>query len=114
MTERETRTGRGRYRSRSEAEQLAADFETSGLTRVEFCERNEVWLHTLARDAQQYRRRKAGRGEPQQWVAVEVAGVGGACSDLSVWLPGSRRIDVRRGFDAATLQQLVSVLEAMG
>ena len=114
MTERETRTGWRQYRSRNEAEQLAADFEASGLTRVEFCKRNEVSLHTLARYLQQYRRRGAGTEGSQPWVAVEIAASGGLCSELSVLLAGGRRIDVRPGFDAATLQQLVSTLERVG
>jgi hypothetical protein len=45
---------------------------------------------------------------------VEIAAGGGVCSELSVLLAGGRRIDVRPGFDAATLQQLVSTLERVG
>jgi len=40
-----------------------------------------------------------------------VAGHGGSGSELSVLLPGGRRIEVKRGFDAGTLRQLVAVLE---
>ena len=46
-------------------------------------------------------------------VAVEVAGRNSAGGDeLTVLLPGGLRIEVKRGFDAGTLRQLIAVLEA--
>ena len=109
MTERECANGRRRYRSRKEAEQLAAEFEGSGLTQEEFCERNDVSRNALARYVK--RRREAAAG--QRWVAVEVAAGGATGSGLSVALGGGRRIEVGRGFDAATLRQLVTALERL-
>ena len=111
MTERECASGRRRYRSRKEAEQLAAEFEGSGLRQEEFCERNDVSRNALARYVKRYRRREADAG--QRWVGVEVAASGATGSGLSVALGGGRRIEVGRGFDAATLRQLVTALEQL-
>ena len=101
-----------RRRSRAEAEQLVVDYEAGGMSRVEFCQVHGLALSTLAR---YQRRREPGQEEgagPSRWLAVELsgahpAGVGG----LAVVLTGGRRIEVGRGFDARTLEQLVSLLE---
>ena len=92
-------------------EQVVAAYEASGLRRVEFCRREGLSLATLAR----YRKRRA-QGEAvagNRWVAVEVSGGGPAPEGggLTLALPGGRRIEVGRGFDAATLARLLSVLE---
>lgn len=108
MTEKQSRTGRRRYRTHSEAEQLAAEFEGSELTRQEFCDRNDVSLNSLTRYLKKHRTARAVCGE---LVAVEVTSASSTNSELSVLLPGGRRVEVRRGFDAATLRQLVAVLE---
>ena len=91
-----------------------AEYEASGLSRVEFCRKQGLSLATLAR----YRKRQAqGNAAPgNRWVAVEVSGgQPGAgergSSGLAVALPGGRRIEVGRGFDARTLAQLLGVLE---
>lgn len=110
MTVRESRTGPRRYRTATEAEQLAAEFEAGGLTRQDFCERNDVSLNTLARYVVR-RRQKTDTSETQRWVEVETAGRKATGSELAVVLTGGRRIEVRRGFDIATLQQLVTALE---
>jgi hypothetical protein len=103
-----------RRRSRAEAEQLVAEYETGGLSRVEFCRKQGLSLATLAR----YRKRRA-QSNPTPgdgWVAVEVSGghprlESGANSGLAVALPGGRRIEVGCRFDARTLAQLLGVLE---
>ena len=103
-----------RRRNRAEAERLAAEYEASGLSRVEFCRKQGLSLATLAR----YRKLLA-RGGPESgngWVAVEVSAArsaleGGAGSGLALALPCGRRIEVGRGFDAPTLTQLLGVLE---
>jgi hypothetical protein len=97
-----------RHRSRAEADQVAADYEASGLSREAFGKQRDVPLKTLDRYVTRYRKQKAAGGGPQRWVAVEVAGNGG---ELSVLLSSGRRIEVKRGFDAGTLRQLVAVLE---
>ena len=97
-----------------EAVQLVAEYEASGLSRVEFCREHRLSLATLAR----YRRRQA-QGSPaagNRWVEVKVSSGravldGGAGSGLTVAVAGGRRIEVGRGFDAHTLVQLLGVLE---
>ena len=104
--------GPRRHRSRAEAEQLVVEYEASGMSRVEFCQKHGLALSTLAR---YQRRREQGQDEgtgPGRWLAVELSGAHPAgASGLAVVLTGGRRIEVPRGFDAQTLQQLVSLLE---
>ena len=101
-----------RRRSRAEAEQLVVEYEASGISGVEFCRKHGLALSTLAR---YQRRREQGQDEgagPVRWLAVEVSGAHPAgASGLAVVLTGGRRVEVGRGFDAQTLQQLVSLLE---
>ena len=103
-------------RSRAEVEQLVAEYEASGLGRTAFCQQRGLSLSTLAR----YRRRQeqtAGEGpDGKRWLAVEVSGSaavagGERASGLAVVLPGGRRIEVGRGFDADTLQRLLAAVE---
>jgi transposase-like protein len=104
-----------RRRSRAETEQVVSAYESSGLSRVEFCKQQGLSLATLARYRQQQRQQgEAATGN--RWLAVEVSGVSVAvgsetASGLAVALRGGRRIEVGRGFDAPTLVQLLSVLE---
>jgi transcriptional regulator with XRE-family HTH domain len=111
MTVRECANGRRRYRSRSDAAQLAAEFEASGLTRREFCQRHDVSLNALARYLKRYRQQSAPRNETPRWLAVELADPSTPWSGLSVVLGAGRRIEVGRGFDPATLEQLLRALE---
>lgn len=83
------------------------------MSREEFCRTHGLALSTLAR----YQgRREQGQVEgagPRRWLAVELSGAHPAgASGLAIVLTGGRRIEVGRGFDAQTLQQLVSLLEA--
>ena len=104
----------GRRRSRAEVEQLVAEFESSGLSRIEFCRERGLALSTLGR----YRRRGA-RQKPARsnaLLAVELsnrpqASPAAAGSALAVVLRSGRRIEVGCGFDASALEQLVRVLE---
>ena len=103
-----------RRRTRAEAEQVAGEYEDSGLSWVEFCRKHELSVATLAR----YRKRQAqGKAAPgNRWVTVEVSGASSArenrgSSGLAVALPGGRRIEVGRGFDSRTLVQLLDALE---
>jgi hypothetical protein len=99
-----------RHRSRAEADQLAAEYEASELSREAFCREREVALKTLARYLTRYRKQKAGIETPR-WVTAEVAGQRPNGGELTVVLPSGRRIEVKRGFDSGTLGQLVAVLE---
>jgi hypothetical protein len=103
-----------KHRSRTEADQLAVEYEASGLSQVEFCQQRDLPLKTLGRYLTRYRKQKAQGNEPhkpQRFVAVEVSGPRGG-SELTVLLPGGLRVEVKPGFDAGTLRQLIAVLEA--
>ena len=100
---------RRRHRSRAEADQVAAEYEASGLRREAFCDRNDIPLKTLCRYVTRYRK-ETGTG-PQRWVSVEVATHNNYVGELAVLLSTGRRIEVKSGFDADTLRQLVAVLE---
>jgi hypothetical protein len=90
---------------------MAAEYEASGLSREEFCGQRDVAMKTLARYIVRCRKQKSAGSEPQRWVAVEVEGPRECGGELSVLLSGGRRIEVKPGFDAGTLRQLVAVLE---
>lgn len=110
MSNEDTGREHRRHRSRAEADQIASEYEASGLSQEAFGRQREIPLKTLARYVVRYRKQQANGGGVPRWVAVEVAGHDG--SELAVVLPGGRRIEVKRGFDAGTLRQLVAVLEA--
>ena len=106
----EEQVGReGRRRSRAEAGQVVAEYEASGLSRQEFCVKHGLTLVTLDRYRQ--RRRESQEASGSRWVAVELSGRSGPGSALAVVLLSGRRIEVNRGFDAHTLEQLVRLLE---
>jgi len=105
-----------RRRSRAEIERLVTEYEASGLGRRIFCQQKGLSLSTLARyqRRQEQTARKATEGK--RWLAVEVSGSTGStggerASGLAVVLPGGRRIEVGRGFDADTLRRLLALVE---
>jgi hypothetical protein len=105
-----------RRRSRHEVEQLVAEFESSGLSRIEFCRERGLALSTLHR--YRTRRKRQTPTGSSALLAVEVTGgapasVAGTMSALAVVLRGGRRVEVGHGFDASTLEQLVHVLEGV-
>jgi hypothetical protein len=91
--------------------------------RSEFCRSHGMGLSTLTRylKKQQSRQIPAGSNgvEQSRLVAVELAvavdtvSAGEVAGVLTVLLSNSRRVEVGRGFDAATLAQLVTVLERL-
>ena len=105
-----------RRRSRQEVEQVVAEHESSGLSRIEFCRKRGVALSTLGR----YRSRpqRQAPASSNALLAVEVSGRATAPnaatgSALAVVLRSGRRIEVERGFDTGVLEQLVRVLEGV-
>lgn len=105
-----------RRRSRTEAAALVAEFEASGLMRQEFCRQRGLAVGTLDK----YRRRVDGgsRSVGGQMIPVEVipspaqkASSDDGDSAFVVELRSGRRIEVRRGFDAVTLERLLAVLD---
>ena len=107
----------GRRRSQAEAEALVAEFETSGLMREAFCQQRDLAVGTLDK----YRRRvhKGQQSSNGSMLPVEVVwssgqnpnGDAGRDGALVVELRSGRRIEVRRGFDAGTLERLLTVLD---
>ena len=110
-----------RRRSREEAERLVLEYERSGMTREGFCRQHGLSAATLDK----YRKRRlagafAEGGAVQRkpsLIAVDLvdrapvaAGWAGEAT-LFVELAGGRRIGVAAGFDAATLRQLIDLLE---
>jgi hypothetical protein len=105
-----------RRRSRQEVDQLVAEYESSGLSRQEFCRERGVGLSTL--DRYRTRRKRQAPSGSNALLAVEVSGrapapIAGTGGALAVVLPGGRRIEVGRGFDTGALEQLVRVLEGV-
>jgi hypothetical protein len=106
-----------RRRSRSEAAALVEEYEASGLSREGFCRQRGLVVGTLDK----YRRlvRDGLRSVAGRMIPVEVApsprretsGDVDEESPFVVRLHGGRRIEVRRGFDAGTLERLLAVLD---
>jgi hypothetical protein len=106
-----------RRRSRAEAEALVAEFELSGLRREAFCQQRDLAVGTL----DHYRRRvgwgRQSGGGPLLPVELVSSTGSDANSDagrdgvLVVESRSGRRIEVRRGFDAATFERLLTVVE---
>jgi hypothetical protein len=106
-----------RRRSRAEAEALVAEFEASGLNREAFCQQRGLSVGTLdkyRRCAHAGRRSSGGPMLPVEVVwstAQNPTRETGRDGVLVVELRSGRRIEVRRGFDAGTLERLLTVLD---
>ena len=105
-----------RRRSRQEVEQVVAEYESSGLSRIEFCRERGVALSTLGRYRSRQQRQTSA--DSNALLAVEVCGrapvpMAASGSALAVVLRSGRRIEVGRGFDTGVLEQLVRVLEGV-
>ena len=110
-------------RGRAEIERLASLYGTSGMGRSEFCRSHGLGLSTLNRHLKKQQEKQVSAGskgvEQSRLVAVELAAAVTMASvdespvALTVLLSNRRRVEVSRGFDAATLAQLVTVLERL-
>jgi transposase-like protein len=105
-----------RRRSRQEVEQVVAEYESSGLSRIDFCRERGVALSTLGRYRSRQQRQSSAGGNAL--LAVEVCGrapapMAASGSALAVVLRSGRRIEVGGGFDTGVLEQLVRVLEGV-
>ena len=104
-------------RSRVEVEKLVAEYEASGLTRDVFCQQRGLSVAALYR----YRRRvqKRARSGAGPMLPVEVVlstAQGSNCAArgygaLVVESRSGRCIEVGRGFDAETLERLLTILD---
>jgi hypothetical protein len=105
-------------RTIAEIEQMVSEYESSGLNRSQFCRKRGLKLGTLNRYLKRLHVTAEGGESVGALVAVELAGKklgaerGDGCG-LAVVLRSGREIAVRAGFDSATLQRLVQVLERM-
>ena len=108
----------GRRRTRTEIQQLVAEFVTSGMRRTEFCRSRGLSFGTLDRHLKKQRwKRKsrrvssAGRLLPVELAARKSPAQHEPSCGLAVVLSGGRRIEVHPDFDTNTLGRLVSALE---
>jgi len=103
---------RRRRFSREEAKRLVGEYEASGLTRQAFCAGRGLSVAALDKYRRQYRSIAVPAGAGRL-VAVEVTSGAGSNRSGALWveLANGRRIGVGSGFDAATLERLLTVLE---
>src|SRR5205823_13110684 len=89
---------------------LAAQFEQSGMSRREFCQRHGMALTTLDYYRYRERRKKAG---PVRLLPVSMTSGGGSVvhDSIAVVLGNGRRIEFRQEFTEAELAQLVRTVE---
>ena len=94
---------------------MVAEYGRSGLTQKEFCLSHGLALSTLQRYLHNRQSRQKAPAK-NRLVAVEVANNGRlhkpdtGCGLALVWGDG-RKLEVQRGFDEATLERLLDVLE---
>ena len=110
-------------RSREETARLAGLYRSSGMGRGEFCRSHGLSLSTLARHLKkrQHQTQRTGDegGKPGRLVEVQLSsGTTPVAASkrrgiLTVLLSNGRRVEVDGGFDAATLGQLVTILERL-
>jgi len=104
-----------RRRSPAEIQQIVAEFAQSGLRRTEFCRRHGITLGTLHRYLQRIQGETGSTAGNSGLVPVEVASASereSGCG-LTVVLGHGRRIEVGTGFEVATLERLIRLLETM-
>jgi transposase-like protein len=107
-----------RRRTAAEIEQIVRAFENSGLNRSQFCRQQGLTLGVLNRWLRRLQAGECGDRSGDGLIAVELAGQrrdaepASSCG-LAVVVGKGRRIAVSPGFDAATLQRLVQVLEVI-
>ena len=103
-------------RSREEVERLVDAYDASGLGRQEFCQKHGLSLSTLNRHRKRKQLRQESQPPGRRFIPIEISAAKQQASkersgELLVWLSSGRRIEVRAGFDAKMLGQLVRVLE---
>ena len=92
-------------RSADEMRRMVEEFQGSGLTRREFCERHQIAVTTL----DYWRRGQAG---PARLVKVEVAASEPAAG-FTLSLVNGRRIESQWNFGEAELARLIRVAESV-
>ena len=106
-------------RTQTEIEQLVTEFLSSGMREMEFCRNRGLSWDTLNRYLKKQGHRREGRGSESRLVRVKVVGKKGREGEpgkrtgLTVVVGRGRRIEIEVGFDGATLEHVVAVLEGM-
>ena len=104
-------------RSRVEVEKLIAEYEASGLTRDGFCQQyglSVAAFYKYRQRVQQWASSGAGPMLPVEVVLSKAQGsrwAGRVDGGLVVESRSGRRIEVGRGFDAETLERLLTILD---
>jgi hypothetical protein len=88
----------------SEMRRVVEEFQTSGLTRGEFCRQRAIPVTTLDYWRQQMRRKP-------RLVQVKVAGVEATAQSFTLRLANGRSIDSSWRFDEEELTRLIRVAE---
>jgi hypothetical protein len=113
--EHQTNVATAKRRTRKEIRQIVAEFATSGMPQSEFCGSRGISRSTLDRHLRKQRAQDQGSSAGNRLLAVEIRTASGSSastsSGLVVALTSGRRIEVNRGFDAATLERLLTVLD---
>ena len=109
MDENQVGKKRRTRRTGKEVQRLVEEFISGGMKRSEFCRTRGLSPGTLQRHL------KGGKQRARQiprLVAVELEQKAAQKANaIEVVLARGRRVEVRPGFDAATLQALIAVLE---
>jgi len=98
-------------RTRAEIAGLVGECGSSGMRAREFCQSRGLALSTLQRHLKKQRERGAASSGAGRLMAVKVVGARAGGWGLAVVLEGGRRIEVQPGFDEATLERLMKLLE---
>jgi len=100
---------KGSGRKAEEVEKIVADFERSGLSRREYCERNGIALPTL----DWYRRRVQASRNAANLVPVKIKTAppanGSAKDGFTLTLVNGCRIETGWNFDESHLTQLIRI-----
>jgi hypothetical protein len=103
-----------RRRKPAEVQQLVAEFLSSGIGQDEFCRSHEISRSTLCRHLRRHRNQET-QGPATQLIPVQLLDVHQTrmtrCAGLAVLLGNGRKIEVKEGFEAGTLERLLRVLE---
>jgi hypothetical protein len=102
-------------RTREEIREIVAEFARSGMQQGEFCGSRGISRSTLDRHLRKQRAQDQASRAGNRLLAVEIRTARGSSastsSGLVVGLTSGRRIEVNRGFDGATLERLLTVLD---
>jgi hypothetical protein len=112
----QTNVAPAKRRTREEILQIVSEFATSGMPQSEFCGSRGISRSTLDRHLKKRRAQDQGSRAGNRLLAVEVRAASGSSAGqhgggLVVALISGRRVEVNRGFDAATLERLLTVLD---